>query len=69
MKCEYCERTFCNLPYKRLIRGKKYIFCGEGCFNLWLYKWPKFDIDAMFRQTMCPVSREVFDEVLKEATE
>ena len=69
MKCEFCERTFENLPYKRVIRGKPHVFCGEGCFNLWHYKHPKFDIDAMYRETHYPVPGEVIEEALKEATE
>jgi hypothetical protein len=36
---------------------------------LWVYKWPKFDINAMYREIMYPVSSEVFDEALKEANE
>jgi len=66
MKCEFCERNFQNLPYERVIRGKKHTYCGEGCFNLWLYKWPKFDIDQMYREIMYPVPKEVFDEVMDE---
>ncbi|MFC1979208.1 hypothetical protein ACFLVP_04400 [Chloroflexota bacterium] len=69
MECEYCERTFQKLPYERVLRGKRYIFCGEGCFNLWLYKWPKFDINAMYRELMYPVPGKVFDEALEEGNE
>ena len=69
MKCEYCERTFENNPYKRVVRGKEYIYCGEGCFNLWIYKWPKLDIDAMYKALMCPVPSEVYEEVFKEDIE
>jgi hypothetical protein len=69
MECVFCERTFESLPYKRVIRGKYYIFCCEGCFNLWHYKHPKFDMDAMLRETHYPISGEVMKEVLKEANE
>ncbi|MFC1978593.1 hypothetical protein ACFLVP_01245 [Chloroflexota bacterium] len=69
MECEWCERTFQKLPYKRVIRGKRYIFCGEGCFNLWLYKQPKFDIDETLRRYLSPVPYEIFDEAMKEDVE
>ncbi|MCX6012549.1 MAG: hypothetical protein NTV30_03905 [Chloroflexi bacterium] len=69
MKCEYCERTFQNLPYERVLRGKKHIFCGEGCFNLYHYKWPKFDMDKMYREIMYPLPSETMNEALKEVNE
>jgi hypothetical protein len=69
MKCEFCERMFENLPYKRVIRGKPLVFCSEGCFNLHHYKYPKFDIDAMLRETHYPISGEVIEEAFKEAME
>lgn len=69
MKCEFCERTFEKLPYKRVLRGKPHVFCSEGCFNLYHYKHPKFDIDEMYRETTYPVSGEIFNEILKEVIE
>lgn len=69
MKCEFCERTFQNWPYKRVIRGKPHLFCSEGCYNLFHYKHPKFDIDAMYRECTYPIPAEIIKEALKEATE
>ena len=67
MKCEFCERIFENLPYKRVIRGKQHIYCSEGCFNLWHYNYPKFDMEEMYRETHYSVPGEVIEEALKEA--
>ena len=48
MKCEYCERVFEKGPVKKVIRRKRHIFCSESCFNLWFYKYPRFDMERMY---------------------
>ncbi|MCX6012728.1 MAG: hypothetical protein NTV30_04840 [Chloroflexi bacterium] len=67
MKCEFCERTFNKLPYERVLRGKKHIFCSEGCFNLYHYNWPKFDMNLMYNEIMYPFSPQVMKEAMEEA--
>lgn len=67
MKCEFCERDFEKGPYIRVLRGKRYVFCSEGCFNLYHYKFPKFDVNRMYRETTFTIPAEVAEEILEEA--
>lgn len=56
MKCEYCERAFEKGPVKKVLRGKAHTFCSESCFNLYFYKYPKFDMERMYETYTVPVS-------------
>ena len=67
MKCDYCKRTFEKGPVKKVIRGKRLVFCNEYCFVLWYYKVPKHDHEAMYKM-YCPTTVEVKDirELIEE---
>ena len=69
MKCEFCERTFEKGPYERVLRGKRHVFCSESCFNLYHYKYPKFDMDRMYSVSTYSIPADVVDKILKEAME
>ena len=68
-KCEFCERTFEKGPYERVLRGKRHIFCSETCFNLYHYKYPKLDMDRLYRETTISIPADASEQIMKEARE
>lgn len=66
MKCEYCEREFEKGPVTKVLRGKSHLFCSLSCFNLYFYKYPKFDMERMYDAFTVSVSVPDFDELLKD---
>ena len=65
-KCEFCERTFEKGPYKRVLRGKRHIFCSESCFVLYHYKVPKFDMEQMYREDTHTIPADVSQKIMEE---
>ena len=68
-KCEHCERTFEKGPYERVLRGKHHTFCSEGCFVLYHYKFPKVDMEQMYRETSISVPADASERIMKELRE
>lgn len=68
MKCEYCERTFEKGPVKKVLRGKRHIFCSESCFNFYFYKYPKFDLQRMYSTYTVSVPVPDIRELIEEDT-
>ena len=64
MKCQYCERQFETNSTVKTLRGKKYIFCSESCFNLHFYNYPRFDLEKMYEEYTVSVSIPDIDELL-----
>ena len=44
MKCEYCGEEFQDDPTRKVIRGKRHIFCSEMCYRFYHYRVPKHDM-------------------------
>ncbi|GAI25929.1 unnamed protein product, partial [marine sediment metagenome] len=51
---------------KKVIRGKRHIFCSESCFNLYFYKYPKFDLERMYSTYTVSVSVPDIRELIEE---
>lgn len=66
MQCEYCGRTIKRGPVRKVIRGKRHMFCSGTCYNLWFYKVPKFDMDEMYSQVTLSIPVNRVDKVLRE---
>lgn len=67
--CEFCERTFEKGPYKRILRGKDYVFCSASCFVLYHYRVPKFDMDRMYRGATHTIPADVSQKIIEEVKE
>jgi hypothetical protein len=46
-KCEYCSRPIKGGQVKKMIRGKRHIFCTEFCFRLYFYSVPTISYDDL----------------------
>ena len=47
MKCEYCGEVFQDDPTRKVIRGKRHIFCNEMCYRLYHYRVPRHDMQDL----------------------
>ena len=47
MKCEYCGEVFQDDPTRKVIRGKRHIFCSEMCYRFHHYRVPKHDMQKV----------------------
>ena len=68
MECEYCGRTIRRDPVKKVLRGKRHVFCTEMCFRLWFYNIPKFDLERMYSLYTMSVSVPDFQELIEGET-
>jgi hypothetical protein len=48
VNCEFCGRTIKREIVEKVLRGKKHIFCTEGCFNLYFYNIPDFSYEKLY---------------------
>jgi len=65
-KCEYCGRMIKGELVKKVLRGKRHVFCTEHCFRLYFYKIPKFDLEMMYSLFTASVSVPDFQTLIEE---
>ena len=68
-KCEFCEREFEKGSYERVLRGKPHVFCSAGCFVLYHYRVPKFDMEEMYRGATHTIPADVSQKIMEEIKE